>query len=101
MATHAKVHMATHAKVHIVPVHQGKLRSGLRLVSAPREELKAPPGKYRVMAAGIANGVGGNYLLGDFTSLRAATEIARTHGLQAKPAVIYDEQGAVLAKFAS
>lgn len=43
----------------------------------------------------------GKSLLGDYTNLRAATEVARNRGALVKPVFIYDDQGRLLAKFAS
>jgi hypothetical protein len=69
--------------------------------SAGEHELKAPPHRYRVIAVEPAEDATADYLLGDFESLRAATDVAKQRGGTMRPAFVYDDAGKMLAKFGS
>ena len=91
--------MATNPKARVIHPH---LRIGPHIGRKPGEyQLQAPAGKYRVVAVDTIEDITADYLLGDFISLRAATEVAREHGHCMKPAFVYDDRGTLLARFGS
>jgi len=78
------------------------LRIGPGLQRKPGEyELKAPIDKYRAIGVDTKEDITADYLLGDFTSLRAAIEAARKRAGHRQPVFIYDHKGSLLAKFGS
>ena len=59
----------------------------------PRNELKAPPGLYRVIGVDTFEGPTADYLIGDFASLQKAEKAAQDEGGEMNPCYVYDDKG--------
>jgi hypothetical protein len=55
--------------------------------------LSADPGKFRVVGVDTFEGPTADYLIGDYPTLKAATEEAKKHGGQMNPVYVYDDKG--------
>ena len=62
----------------------------------PRNELRAPPGLYRVIGVDTFEGPLADYLIGDFASLQKAEKAAKADAGEMNPCYVYDDQGTML-----
>ncbi len=72
----------------------------MRYPTASKEQLTAPKSQFRVIAVDVQDDFG-TYVLGDFTSLDAASQIASSRAAVGNPVYIYNDAGEVLARLGS
>lgn len=63
--------------------------------------LKAPAGKFRVVGVDTFEGPRADYLIGDYSLLEKAKEVADEHGGTMNPVYVYDAGGKMLHKAGS
>lgn len=59
-------------------------------------QLKAPPGKFRVVGVDTFEGPTTDYLIGDFTSADEAIQSAKQHTGVMNPVYVYNDAGMLL-----
>ena len=59
----------------------------------PNNELKAPPGKFRVIGVDTFEGPLEDYLIGDFEDKDVAIKTATNKAGDMNPCYVYDDQG--------
>lgn len=72
----------------------------MRYPKAGTEDFRAPKSQFRVMAVDVKE-TAGTYLLGDFSSLDAATQVASQRAAVGTPVFIYNDQGKVIERLGS
>jgi len=68
---------------------------------APRADLTAPTGKFRVLAVVVDEGSGDLYTVGDFGSLAAAEEAAVQRAGIGSPVYVYDDNAKLIVRYGS
>lgn len=65
----------------------------------PKNELKAPKGKFRVIGVDTFEGPTEDYLIGDYDDEDKAREICQEHGGTMNPCYCYDDTGKLICNF--
>ena len=72
----------------------------MRYPKGNQEDLRAPKSQFRVMAVDVKEAAG-TYLLGDFSTLDAATRAATQRAEVGTPVFIYNDEGKVIERLGS
>ena len=62
----------------------------------PKNKLKAPKGKFRVIGVDTFEGPTADYLIGDFPSLAEAQSAAKEHAGDMNPVYVYNDAGVMV-----
>lgn len=58
-----------------------------------RNRLIAPKGKFRVIGVDTFEAYNADYLIGDYSTLKKALQVAKAHGGTMNPTYVYDDKG--------
>ncbi len=72
----------------------------MRYPSESKDDLRAPKSLFRVVAVDVEES-SGPYVVGDFETLHAASQVATVRARVGNPVYIYDDRGEVLERLGS
>ncbi len=73
----------------------------MRYPGASQQQVKAPEGKFRLIALDLDEGSRDGYNLGDFDALEAAKQVAEEKSGVGHPVYVYNDKGELVMRFGS
>ena len=73
----------------------------MRYPKAPKADLTAPTGKFRVIAVVVEEESADLYTVGDFSSVAAAEEAAKQRAGIGSPVYVYDDKAKLIVRYGS